>query len=161
RHLNQDLEDLETAYAQHLDNTIARHGTLPQWRLQEMHCGPNVDAGAWQAFVHQYVAMVPPQPELNARFSAMGKDWQIDFALSGPFASRMEKSSTAQTLSLAHPSGSWQMRRQASDRSWIAHPFGTDSERAYKSHLRSLRWQARDWLQPSLLDASLWSRVDA
>src|SRR5262249_27385487 len=36
-----------------------------------------------------------------------------------------------------------------------------DSERAYKSHLRSLRWQARDWLQPSLLDASLWSRVDA
>src|SRR5262249_26142576 len=36
-----------------------------------------------------------------------------------------------------------------------------DSERAYKSHLRSLRWQARDWLQPSLLDANLWSRVDA
>jgi hypothetical protein len=53
------------------------------------------------------------------------------------------------------------MRREASGRSWIAHPFGTDSERAYKSHLCSLRWQARDWLQPSLLDASLWSRVNA
>jgi hypothetical protein len=172
RHLNQDLEDLETAYAQHLDNTIARHGTLSQWRLQEMHCGPNVDVSKWQAFVHKYVAMVRPQLEPNARFSVMSKykslrpplsqgDLQINFALSGPFASRMEKSVAAQTLSLAHPSGSWQMHRESSVKPWVAQPLNTDSERAYKSHLRSLRQQARDWLQPSLFDASFWSRVDA
>jgi hypothetical protein len=164
RHFGLDIAGLEAAYTQHLDKTIASHGSLLQWRLEEMACGEAVDPAKWLAFVHKYVAAHEPWPELNARFTVVMKvksgtppfeesNWQCDFGVSGPFAAKMESSTdSSQSLDLAHPSGTWSIVREAVGQPWISRSHSLGSIQAYQSQLRSLRHDAVGWLKQPLYE---------
>jgi hypothetical protein len=172
RQLGLDLDELETACTQHLDKINAAHHPLVQWRLEEIPCAPGVDPGKWQAFVRSYGATLQPARELSARFTVLVNskspgpplqedDWQIAFALSGPFAYRMEKGSATQSISLADPSACWQIRRTGPEQPWVAEARSAASGSAYFSLLGWLRRDVADWLKPSGLNANFWGLVDA
>jgi hypothetical protein len=172
RHLGLDLDQLETAYTQHVDTVRAGHPPLAQWGLEELPCGPGVDPGKWQAFVRTYGATVQPPRELNARFTVVYKsksprpplqevNWQIAFAFSGPLAFRMQKGSATQTISLAHPSACWQIERAAAGQPWVAHARSSASGSRHRYLLRWLRRDVAYWLKPSFAQAGFWGLVDA
>jgi len=51
RVLGVSLEELEEGYTRHLNDAIAAHGSLAQWRLEELRRGPDVLSWAGIALV--------------------------------------------------------------------------------------------------------------
>jgi len=165
-----DVEELEAAYAQHLDEIIADHGTLDQWRFEEIRCGPGVDPGKLASLCPQVRrdGLRPSASRLNARFTVVSKYKSLE---PSPQEKRIRKPTSPcrarspsvwrnqpapRSLSLAHP---FRLLANQARSSWATMgsplPREAASERDYESLLRSLRRQAVDRLKPSLLNANL------
>jgi hypothetical protein len=155
RHFGLGLEELEAAYTKYLDNVVASHGSLTQWRLENIPSGPNVEPGKWQEFIRKYVATLEPPSKLNVHFtvSVIGPNAShMEFAVSGPYAYQIDKDSNGGGLiRVAHPPKYIEMRREASGKPWIANPNDADSESYYKSGLQRLRENASGRIMPTLL----------
>jgi hypothetical protein len=163
RVLGEGLDELDAHYRQHLQDTIARRGSLEQWRLVDLRCAPGVDAAKWQAFVPKYAAAVRARGErwtnLRLRLQATsGKRpvSEVSYVLSGRNASRLRRYVGSQQVLVARRGGSccvytgpdgqwknqWPNRRQA-----------TNDHEA----LKEVRHELRQWLAPSMLDSTLWN----
>jgi hypothetical protein len=178
RHLGMGIDELDAAYSRHLGNMIAS-GTVLKATLEATRCGPHVDPARWQALVREYMASVytngGSQLDLekldysftsvykSKSFAPPGKESvsECRYALSGPFAFRMEGSTESwQTLFLANPAESFHLIRETPENPWVAQQRRFAGEEAFKDCLHSIRQEAVDLLTHSFLD-DFWNRVGA
>jgi hypothetical protein len=165
RHVQVGLDDLDTEYVRHLEETVSRHGSLPEWRLRELRCGPEVDAVAWRRFLPRYAAEARRSAAVyaNSRVrveqtyrSVDGKkttSWVTDYLLAGPRAAKHQSGSWPQSLVIATPGEDLVLRRDQEGTPWKSlrwHNIG-----GYPMRLSSLRREVEDTLASSLLTFSL------
>jgi hypothetical protein len=172
RLLDRRLDELEIEYTRHLDETIAKYGSLQQWQLVELRCGPSIDPVKWRQLVQKCVdaqrvlAGRYVQGRLKAQTAVRslihpeddGVD-QSDYALSGPFAFGVQSRNTWQSITLARPDTTWDLYREMPQTSWHQQHVH-DRGDAYRSTLQVVRGAIGDLSAPSLLMYDDWAVVD-
>jgi hypothetical protein len=170
RLLGVDLDSLEQAYARHLVDTVRRHGSMEQWRLEDLRCAPDVDRSKWQQFLKKYLSQtLSPlaffdncrlRVERTWKNSGANKPvgWQAEYLVSKPLALAFERSNNFQAVALARPEWSRQIRKGKDQPSWEVSPTAADAARAHRGLYRDIDRQIQGLFRPSLLNSDIWLR---
>jgi hypothetical protein len=152
RHLGSGVDDLEDAYSRYIDATVAGHGGVRRWRLQEVRCGPGVDEGKWRDFVEKYLETLLPPDQLNVHFIVDHRNGnRMEFGLSGAQGYSVESyQDGSQVVFLCQLSGSSTVRRKSANEPWAVDPSVTSAQS--RTAMISLRFRANDWIMPFLVD---------
>ena len=169
--LGADLDSLEQEYSQHLVDTVRSHGSMEQWRLEELPCAPAVNRLEWHQFLEKYLSKVlaPSAPFDNCRLrieralkSPEGNKpfvMQTEYTVSKPFALAFQRGYNFQSVTLACPEWSRKISKSNEQQAWNVEPIVADAAKEYRRLYRDIEIQMQEQFRPSLLNSDIWNRI--
>jgi hypothetical protein len=171
RLLGVDLDSLEQQYSHHLVATVRSHGSMEQWRLEELPCGPAVDRLTWHQFLEKYLSQIMlPWPLFDNCRLTVKRTWkragaeepadsQTEYTVSKPSALAFHRSNNFQRVTLARPEWSRQISKGDEQQPWKFSPTAPDMAKEYRHLYRDIETEMQALFRPSLLKSDIWYRI--